>query len=67
MLKKYTETLRNRPYFGGKENKRQVRALHEIKLYENLILFNTYIGVSSLLHVVSYPVQLNGNWYAYFE
>ncbi len=59
--------LKNRPYFGGKESKKQVRTLSEIQLYENLILFNVYAGISSLLHVVSYPVQLNGNWYAYFE
>jgi len=67
MLKRYTNVLLKRPYFCGIKNNRQVRALNEIKLYENLILFNVYAGASSLFHVVSCPIQLNGTWFAYFE
>jgi|AntAceMinimDraft_9_1070365.scaffolds.fasta_scaffold00238_10 hypothetical protein len=67
MSKEFTEKLRGRPYFGGEENKRQIRVLSEIKLYKNLILFNIYSGGSSLLHVVSYPAQINCSWISYFE
>lgn len=67
MLEKRIDILKSRPYFGGVENSRQIRALNEIKLYQNLILFNVYVGASSLFHVVSCPVQLNGSWIASFE
>jgi len=59
--------LFRRPYFGGEKNKDQVRALHQIKLYINLIKFNIYIGASRLIHVVTYPFMVNGDWCIYYE
>ena len=59
--------LLRRPYFGGVESSRQIRALNEIKLYINLIEFNIYTGVSRLIHVVTYPFMLNSDWCIYYE
>lgn len=59
--------LLRRPYFGGDKNKTQVRALHEIKPYINLIEFNVYTGASRLIHVVTYPFMVNSDWCIYYE
>lgn len=56
-----------RPYFGGIRNRRQIRAIDEIKLHMNLIVFNVYTGVSALIHIVTYPFPLNDSWYVYAE
>jgi len=67
MLGGYAETLKNRPYFGGFENKRQVRGLNEIKPYINFIEFNVYVGMFSLIHVLTYPFMVNSDWCIYYE
>jgi len=67
MLRGYTKILKNRPYFGGFENKKQVRGLNEIKPYINLIEFNIYVGISRLIHVVTYPFMVNSDWCIYCE
>jgi len=59
--------LKNRPYFGGTQNKSQIRALNQIKLYINLIEFNTYSGVSRLIHVVFRPFMIGPDWCIYYE
>jgi len=67
MLKGCMGILRNRPYFGGFENKRQVRGLNEIRPYINFIEFDIYAGASRLIHVVTYPFMVNSDWCIYYE
>jgi len=67
MLKEDMGILKNRPYFGGAKNSRQIRAINEIKLHMNLIIFNSYAGTSALIHIVTHPFSLNDSWYVYFE
>jgi len=67
MLKGHTETLKNRPYFGGTKNSRQIRQLNEIKLYINLIKLNVCTGVSRLIYVVTYPFMVGPDWCIYYE
>lgn len=61
------KVLETRPHFGGKDNKRQVRSLDEIGIYQNFILFNVYSGVSQIVHVATEPFSLNDDWCIYYQ
>lgn len=62
------EILRNRPYFGGLENKTQVRTVSELWKMEGkkVIGFNVNYGMQSLYLIVSPPFRLkNSCWYIF--
>lgn len=67
MLKRYVEILRNRPYFGGIDNKSQVRKLNEIQEHIVLIKFDIYNGALKLICVTTYPFTVCSDWCFYYQ